>query len=104
MSNKSLTQIHTDLTKNADGTPKVAETVNQLVTTSQAAPAPEVTTVPAFNVDTLKALTTVSAKVRYLDKCGLKRGQIVKAFPIHCGRTILYQHVRNVLITPVKKS
>jgi hypothetical protein len=99
---KTLAQIHTDLTKNADGTNKVIETVSQLKAETQVKP--EVSVVPSFNVDTLKSLTTVSAKVRYLDKCGLTRGQIVKTFPVYCGRTILYQHVRNVLITPVKKA
>jgi len=42
-------------------------------------------------------LTTTSAKIRYLDSCGLKRGEISKVLNIR------YQWVRNVLITPLKK-
>ena len=38
-----------------------------------------------------------SAKIRYLDECGLTRGQIAKLLDIR------YQHVRNTLITPVAK-
>lgn len=45
----------------------------------------------------LEALPTKSAKIRYLSEKGWSRGQIAK----HLG--IRYQHVRNVLITPVAK-
>ena len=46
----------------------------------------------------LSTLSTTSAKIRYLDSQGLKRGEIAKALGIR------YQWVRNVLITPLKKS
>lgn len=45
----------------------------------------------------LSKLTTVSAKIRFLDSKGMSRGDIAKFL------TIRYQWVRNVLITPVKK-
>ena len=45
----------------------------------------------------LDSLTTKSAKIRYLDSQGVPRGQIAKSLGIR------YQHVRNVLITPVKE-
>lgn len=48
-------------------------------------------------VDRLDSFKNKSTKIRYLDSLGLTRGQIVKALP-----GTLYQHVRNVLITPVK--
>jgi hypothetical protein len=51
-----------------------------------------------FDPAQLSALTTTSAKIRYLDSCGLKRGEIATTL----GKR--YQHVRNVLITPIKKS
>lgn len=42
-------------------------------------------------------MSTVSAKIRYLDKIGMTRSQIAKYLDKR------YQHVRNVLITPIKK-
>lgn len=49
-------------------------------------------------VDTiLKKDTTKSQKIRELDSLGLTRSQIAKVLNIR------YQHVRNVLITPLKK-
>lgn len=56
------------------------------------------TTLNKSNLTKLTHLTTKSDKIRYLDHLGLTRGQIAK----HLG--IRYQHVRNVLITPVKKT
>lgn len=41
---------------------------------------------------------TVSGAIRFLDSKGIERGKIAKIL----GRR--YQHVRNVLITPLKKS
>ncbi len=83
----------------------VAETVEQLVTTSQEKPAvaPEAAPLPKYDAEYIKTLN-VSGAVRYLFGLGFTRGQIVKEFPKAKGRTILYQHVRNVLITPVKAS
>ena len=46
----------------------------------------------------------VSQTIRFLSAQGLTRGDIVRYFETYLGRTIRYQHVRNVLITPVKKS
>jgi len=44
----------------------------------------------------LNKLPTTSAKIRYLDSLEWTRGDIAR----HLGKR--YQHVRNVLITPVK--
>lgn len=44
----------------------------------------------------LNSLETKSAKIRYLDKKGFSRGDISRILGIR------YQHVRNVLITPIK--
>jgi len=44
----------------------------------------------------ISSLPTKSAKIRHLHKKGFSRGQISRAMGIR------YQHVRNVLITPVK--
>lgn len=53
---------------------------------------------PTYNLEELyKKLTTKSAVIRYLNAEGMKRGEIAKLLGIR------YQHVRNVLITPVKK-
>jgi len=48
--------------------------------------------------DHLSTLVTMSAKIRFLDASGFTRGQISKVLGIR------YQWVRNVLITPLKKS
>ena len=54
-------------------------------------------------IKTLKGLPgKASAQIRYLDKLNMSRGDIVRMFKDHLGREIRYQHVRNVLITPVK--
>ena len=45
---------------------------------------------------TLNACPTKSAKIRFLDSEGWSRGDISRFLEIR------YQHVRNVLITPVK--
>jgi len=42
------------------------------------------------------SLPTKSSKIRYLNSYGWKRGEIAKYLNIR------YQHVRNVLITPIK--
>jgi hypothetical protein len=45
----------------------------------------------------LEKLSTTSGKIRYLDSIGWTRGAIAKKLDKR------YQHVRNVLITPIKK-
>jgi len=44
----------------------------------------------------LNKLPTKSAKIRFLSSIGISRGDIARTLGIR------YQHVRNVLITPVK--
>lgn len=46
---------------------------------------------------------TKSSVIRYLHSEGLSRSQIVKIFN-DGGVKMIYQHVRNVLITPLKKN
>jgi len=57
-------------------------------------------------LDTLVTLTTKSSQIRYLDSLGMKKGQIAKILTeIHYpegNKKVLFQHVRNVLITPIK--
>lgn len=50
------------------------------------------------HIDTLVTFPTTSGKIRYLDSVGYKRSEIEVILNIR------YQHVRNVLITPLKKS
>ena len=45
----------------------------------------------------LEKFSTTSGKIRYLASTGMSRGDIAKKLNIR------YQHVRNVLITPIKK-
>ncbi len=51
-----------------------------------------------INEKKLTSLPTVSSKIRYLNDCGLSRGDIARKLNKR------YQHVRNVLITPLKTS
>lgn len=52
-------------------------------------------------------LTTKSAQIRFLDSLKMSRSEIVKYMNKHSAHRkqdqhILYQHIRNVLITPIK--
>lgn len=49
-------------------------------------------------VEMFRKFGSKSATIRYLDSSDLSRGRIAKLLGLR------YQHVRNVLITPVKKS
>lgn len=56
---------------------------------------------PTLSQETTKALegiTTTSGKVRYLASIGMTKGDI------HRTLGIRYQHVRNVLLQPLKKA
>ena len=50
-----------------------------------------------FDQSKLDSFATKSMKIRYLDSRGITRGEISKILNIR------YQHVRNVLITPITK-
>ena len=52
---------------------------------------------PNFDKE-LESLPTTSSKIRFLNSKGLSRSQIKTILKIR------YQHVRNVLITPIKKA
>lgn len=47
-------------------------------------------------------LPTVSARIRYLHGEGYSRSDITKLIPNASGGTLRYQHVRNVLLTPLQ--
>lgn len=67
--------------------------------------ATEATTVTAEQVvHDLSMYTTKSAKIRYLASTGMTRSAIVKYFKEVLNDEIIYQHVRNVLTQPLKKS
>lgn len=48
--------------------------------------------------DALETMVTTSSKIRYLASTGMTKSQIAAKLNIR------YQHVRNVLITPLKKA
>lgn len=52
---------------------------------------------------TLASLTGKSAQIRYLDSLGWSRKDIVSKLSSIYGKDIRYQHVRNVLVTQLKK-
>lgn len=51
----------------------------------------------------LDKLPTKSAMIRHLHSLGKTRSEIVKIITEFQGKPIIYQHVRNVLITPLKR-
>lgn len=55
------------------------------------------TTTPATEVAIPDSITTTSGKIRHLNNAGLTRSEIAKTLNIR------YQHVRNVLIQPLKR-
>ena len=52
---------------------------------------------------TVKGLETKSAQIRYLNGIGFTRSEISTYLTKMYGKLVRYQHVRNVLITPVKQ-
>jgi len=70
----------------------MSKSKNQTETTVETTVAPV-----ELSYDPNRLVGTKSSQIRYLDSCGLKRGQIAKVLNIR------YQWVRNVLITPIKK-
>ena len=58
----------------------------------------------ATQTKAIDAMPTVSSRIRYLNDQGFTRGQITKLIPNAHGGKLLYQHVRNVLITPIAKA
>lgn len=74
---------------------------SNVVTNKVAVEATEVA--PTWNIHQLMIEhKSKSGVIRYLDSQGVKRGEIVKIFT-DGGVKMIYQHVRNVLITPVKR-
>ena len=55
---------------------------------------------------TVDGMTTVSARIRFLDSEGFTRAQITKLIPNAKGEKLIYQHVRGVLTakTPANPS
>lgn len=86
--------------------PTILEPVAQLIVTDQVKPETQPVEEQKLQYDpaVLASHTTKSAKIRYLDACGMKRGAIAKLLSQVYGKTVLYQHVRNVLITPLKRA
>lgn len=58
-----------------------------------------ITTLTKLDVATL---TTKSSIIRFLHSKDYTRSMIVKFFKDELNTPIIYQHVRNVLITPIK--
>ena len=76
----------------------VAEVVSEPIVTEPVSE-PTTTSEPTFDKDQyIKESGSVSAAIRKLSAEGKTRGQIAKLLDKR------YQHVRNVLVTPVKKN
>jgi hypothetical protein len=81
----------------------MAKTQTASVTTT----AQPVSTQPAITDEQaahVKSLTTKAAQMRYLHGLGWKNGPIAKYLSGVYGKPVLYQHVRNQLNQPLKKS
>ena len=55
----------------------------------------------AVETKAVNKLETKSAQIRYLHGKGYSRSDISKILSAKYGKLVRYQHVRNVLITPV---
>jgi hypothetical protein len=80
------------MSKKNQNTAQVTETVTESDASSM------VQTIQGSYAELLETHKTKSAMIRFLDSQGHKRGPIAKFMGIK------YQFVRNVLITPIKKS
>ena len=54
--------------------------------------------------DQISKMTTKSEQIRFLNSVGHTRSEISKILTEYYGKLVRYQHVRNVLITPLKKN
>lgn len=65
-----------------------------------------VTEIVIDHIEVMKNLPTKSSQIRYLDSNGYTKGEIAKILTSHYypnnEKKVLFQHVRNVLITPLK--
>jgi len=78
-------------------------TTNAKTKTAKTTKTPKTATTQTTPKYDLATLPTTSAKIRYLASQGLTRSEIVKVMSEHLGHSIRYQHVRNVLIQPLKR-
>lgn len=61
-----------------------------------------------YDINEFNKMTSTSSKIRYLSSCGLTQNEIHKevnklGVTTKDGKEIRYQHVRNVLVTQLKK-
>ena len=54
--------------------------------------------------DQISKMTTKSEQIRFLNSKGYTRSEISKTLTEYYGKLVRYQHVRNVLITPIKRN
>lgn len=82
----------------AIATNEIDHVSNEIIANDEIATNDVIDTSEEFNIEeAIKEAGSKSALIRKLDREGLTRGQIAKKLNIR------YQHVRNVLITPIKK-
>lgn len=84
------------------GTESLPESeVTSLITVDQVKPVEETDSAQQL-IDHIRAMTTKSAQIRYLASLGWKNGPIAKFLSAIHGKTVIYQHVRNVLNQKLK--
>ena len=94
---EDVTEAATPTVERVEGEANLSE---QMIVTEQMKPEPK-----DELVEILNHLPNISARIRYLgNELGWKRGDIARYLGKYRGKEVLYQHVRNVLITPVKKA
>jgi hypothetical protein len=85
------TEVEATATIEQPTTPAVAPATTPGITLNE-------TQQSAFN-----AMTTKSERIRFLSSLGYKNGPISKYLSAVYGKLVRYQHVRNVLKSPLKK-
>ena len=66
--------------------------------------APAANTLTSDQEAQVRAMKTKSEQMRFLSSLGWKNGPIAKYLTTVYGKTVIYQHVRNVLKQPLKKA
>lgn len=95
-------------TKTIENETEVQETETSVEESTPTSPAavteatPEVKW-PEYNAEGFAQCVNLSQQIRFLNSAGWPRGTIAKFLTARRGKLVRYQHVRNVLITPVGK-
>jgi hypothetical protein len=82
----------------------VTETAIETSTATPSTATPAANTLTAEQDASVRGMKTKSEQMRFLSSLGWKNGPIAKFLTEVHGKTVIYQHVRNVLKQPLKSA